>query len=226
MKVIIVFLGSLLVTFLLLWSSSGLLNTFLSKKINRLGKNYLGVEVNTESVSVSLPKGKIKISGLTVANPPGFSQKTFVKVGDLQVHANLLSFLFDQVQIYEIRAKPVHLEVELQNGRFNYQYLFEHLENKQRLKNATINGNDSTINIDELLLEKITAYIRFSSKLKPVILEIQTVQLQNLDTSDGPGALLQIFQQLLKSATPKESSGFLADTTRSLLKHFLRSKSK
>ena len=226
MKVIIVFLGALLVTFLLLWSSSGLLNTFISKQISRLGENYLGVAVNTESVNVSLTKGEIKILGLTVANPSGFSEKTFVKVGDLQVHANLLSFLFDQIQIYKIRAKPIHLEVELQNGRFNYQYLFEHLEDKQRLKKSTITGNNSTSIINELLLEKITAHIRFSSNLKPLILEIQTVKLQNVDTSDGPSALLQILQQLLKSATPKESAGFLADTTKSILRHFLKSKSK
>ncbi len=217
-------LVALVVIFLLLWLvGSGLLNAFAAWQISSLGSDYLGVEVETDVVQVSLFQGKIEISGLSVANPPGFSQVPFAELGYLLVRADLLSFLSDQGRIHEIRARPVLLEVERKDGRFNYQVIQEHLEDRQRLKTATLaDGGASSIRIDQVLLEQVTARVRLLATVKPVTLQIGTVKLQDINTSDGQAALLQVLEQLLEEATPEGGAGFLADTARGVLESLLK----
>ena len=223
MRLFVVGLVALLVMLLLIWSGYSLLNTLTAIQISRLGNDYLGVEVATKKVRVNLFSGEIMVSGLTVANPPAFSEGPFVEVGHLFLHADPLSFLSDQGRIYEIRAKPVHLEVEQKGGRFNYQIILENLEAKQGLKTARIADSASSIKIDRILLEDVQTRVRLVATLAPIALNIGTVKIRDVDSSDGAAALRQILERMLDSATSGRGTGFLGNAARNILESLLGS---
>ena len=223
MRLFVVGLVALLVMLLLVWLGCSLLNTLAAIQISRLGSDYLGVEVATKRVRVTLFSGEIEVSGLTVANPPGFREGPFVEVGHLFLHADLLSFLSDQGRIYEIMARPVHLEVEQKGGRFNYQLILEHLEARQGLKTARMADADSSIKIDHILLEEVTTRVRLGAILEPISLNIGTVKIQDVDTSDWPTALRQVLERMLDSATSGLGTGFLGNAARDILESLLGS---
>ena len=222
-RLLIVCLVGLLLTALFLWPGPGLLNSFARTKVSQLGNDYLGVEVTAEEVRVSPFRGKIEVLGLRVANPPEFSDSSFAEVGHLLVRADLLSFLSEQGRIYEIAARPVQLLIERKGVGFNYQPILEYLRKRKEANTASLAGStSSSLKIDHVLLHNVTARLSLLESLEPLHLEIGTIEIHDLDTSDGSAALFQVLEQLLESAAGGEGAGFLANTARGLLDRLLR----
>ena len=224
-RLLIVCLVGLLLTALFLWPGPGLLNSFAKTRVCRLGTDYLGVEVTAEEVRMSPFRGEIEVVGLTVANPEDFSDSSFAEVGHLRVRADLLSFLSEQGRIYEIAATPVQLLIERKGVGFNYQPILENLRNRKKVNTAALAGSSSpSLKIDHILLDNVTARVTLLASLEPLEVEIGTVEIRNLDTSNGSAALAQVLEQILESAQQGEGSGFLANTARGLLDLLLGSK--
>ena len=216
--------GLLLAALLFLWPGPGLLNAFARASVCRLGTDYLGVEVTAAEVRMSPFRGEIEVVGLRVANPEGFSDSSFAKVGHLRVRADLLSFLSEQGRIHEIAARPVRLLVERKGAGFNYQPILKHLRNRKKVNTAALAGStSSSLKIDHILLDDVSARIILLASLKPLEVEIGTVEIRDLDTSNGSAALAQVLEQMLESAQLGGESGFLANTARGLLDSLLGS---
>ncbi len=211
-------LAALLLAALFLWPGPGLLNSFARTKICQLGTDYLGVPVTAEEVRVSPFRGKIEVLGLTVANPAGFSDASFTEVGHLRVSARLLSFLSEQGHISEIEASPVQLLIERKGLRFNYQPIVERLKAGKKASTASLAGpGSSSLKIDHILLNDVTARLSLLGGGEPFVVDLETVEIHDLDTSDGSAAVLQVLEQLLESAAQAKEGGFLANTAKSLL---------
>ena len=226
-RLLIVCLLGLLLTALFLWPGPGWLNSFARTKVIQLGTDYLGVQVTAQEVRVSPFRGEIEVLGLTVANPAGFSDASFAEVGHLRVNADVLSCLSEQVRISEIVASPAQLLIERQGLRFNYQPILKRLKQRQKATTASLaapSSSSSSLKIDHVLLNDVTARLSLLGNREPFVVDIGTVEIQDLDTSNGSAALLQVLEQLLESAAQGEGGGFLANTARSLLDSLLRPK--
>ena len=222
-RLLILCLTVLLLTALFLWSGPDLLNSFARTKVIQLATDYLGVRVTAEEVRVSPFLGEIEVLGLTVSNPARFSDASFAEVGHLRVSADVLSFLSEQGRIYEIAARPVQLLIERKGVGFNYQPILEHLRKRKEANTASLAGStSSSLKIDHVLLGNVTARLSLLESLEPLHLEIGTIEIHDLDTSDGSAALFQVLGQLLESAAGGEGAGFLANTARGLLDRLLR----
>ena len=226
-RLLIVCLAGLLVAALFfLWPGPGLLNAFARTSVCRLGTDYLGVEVTAEEVRMSPFRGEIEVVGLRMANPEGFSDSSFAEVGHLRVRADLLSFLSEQGRIYAIGAAPVRLLIERKGVGFNYQPILENLRNRKKVNTAALAGSSSSsLKIDHILLKSVTARVILLAGLEPLEVEIGTVEIQDLDTSNGSAALAQVLEQVLESAQLGEGSESLANTARGLLDSLLGSSS-
>ena len=224
-RLLILCLAVLLLTALFLWPGPDFLNSFARTKIIQLGTDYLGVKVTAEEVRVFPFLGEIEVLGLTVANPAGFSDASFAEVGRLRVSADVLSFLSEQGRISEIVASPVQLLIERKGLRFNYQPILERLKQRRKATTASLAAfGSSSLKIDHVLLNDVTARLSLLGNREPFVVDIGTVEIQDLDTSNGSAALLQVLEQLLESAVQGEERGFLANTARSLLESLRRPK--
>ena len=222
-RLLIVLLAGLLLTAFFLWPGPGLLNSFARTKVSQLGTDYLGVEVTAEEVRVSPFRGEIEVLGLRVANPAEFSDSSFAEIGHLLVRADLLSFLSEQGRIYEIAARPVQILIERKGARFNCQPILQHLRKRKEARTASLAGStSSSLKIDHILLDDVTARLSLLASLEPIDLEIGTIEIHDLEPSDGSAALFQVLEQLLASAVEGKGESFLANTARGLLDRLLR----
>ena len=125
---------------------------------------------------------------------------------------------------HEIAARPVRLLVERKGVGFNYQPILEHLRNRKKVNTAALAGStSSSLKIDHILLDDVSARVILLASLEPLEVEIGTVELRDLDTSDGSAALAQVLEQVLESTQLGGESGSLANTARGLLESLLGS---
>ena len=60
-------------------------DSLVKAAIEKYGSEVAGAKVSVSSVRLDIPNGKAIISGLTVANPPGFNTPTAIKLGEISV---------------------------------------------------------------------------------------------------------------------------------------------
>ncbi len=63
----------------------------------------------------------------------------------------------------------------------------------------------------------MTARLSLLGSGEPFVVDLETVEIHDLDTSDGSAAVLQVLEQLLESAAQAKEGGFLANTAKALL---------
>ena len=198
-------LSSLLLAVLLiglfLWPGPVWLDSFARGRVRTVGARVLGVEVEAQDVHVSILRREIEVRGLKVANPPGFSSAPFIEIGTLTLKISPLSFLSEQGHITEIRARPVQLWIERQGLSFNYQPILDRLRTRQPIRAAALGwSGPSSVRIDQILLEEVTARVSLLASLAPLALELGAVDIRDVDTTNSSAALLQVLEQLLDSA--------------------------
>jgi hypothetical protein len=84
------------------------LNAIVERAIEHYGSEAAGTKVTVSSVKIDIRKGKATIRGLSVANPAGFSNNAFFRLGDITVDFDTHSLTKDVPVIEEIRiAAPL-----------------------------------------------------------------------------------------------------------------------
>ncbi|MBF0323458.1 MAG: hypothetical protein HQL42_00160 [Alphaproteobacteria bacterium] len=83
------------------------LDSLVKKAIESAGSEVAGVKVSVGDVKISLSEGKASISGLTVANPPGFTAPTAFALGQISVAIDTGSVTGNPIIIKDVTvAKP------------------------------------------------------------------------------------------------------------------------
>ncbi len=105
--------------------------------IERYGSAAAGTAVRVRKVTIRLASGEGAIAGLTVANPPGFSDPSLFRLGAVRVRIDPRSVAADPVVIDEIRisAPRVFYEVD-RTGTSNLDVLKRNLERHSPGKTA------------------------------------------------------------------------------------------
>src|SRR3972149_2269522 len=83
----------------------------------------LGRRVTLEGpVELSLGlRSAVKIGGIRIANPPGFSGAEFASLGDVGAEVDLIPALRGRLRIHSLEAKNVRVRLErAADGRFNW----------------------------------------------------------------------------------------------------------
>ncbi|MCJ7728397.1 MAG: hypothetical protein MUO27_00705, partial [Sedimentisphaerales bacterium] len=98
-----------LVLWVVLYSLGGYL---LKTGIETAGTKALGVPVEVGDVQLSILKGTIGITGLVVKNPPGYTNKELLILGQGVIIADVRTLLSDVVHIRELKLDDVNLTIE------------------------------------------------------------------------------------------------------------------
>ena len=95
------------------------LDSIVKKIIEDVGTQVAGVKVSVGGVKISLSEGKASISGLTVANPPGFSSDPAFKLGEVSVALDTGSLNKNPIVIKDVLVASPAVSYELASGGSN-----------------------------------------------------------------------------------------------------------
>lgn len=129
-KVILISLGVLvLIAGIILWQVLSNLDSIVADVIENVGSDVVSTEVAVSNVEIDLKGGKATISGLTIENPEGFSNKYIFSMDDVAVDIELSSLGKSPIVINEIliRQPKVFFEVD-KNNVSNMDVLLKNME--------------------------------------------------------------------------------------------------
>lgn len=95
------------------------LDTIVKKVIEDVGSQVTGVKVSVGGVKISLSEGKGSISGLTIANPPGFSSDPAIRLGEISLALDTGSVNKNPVVVKDVTIASPFIGYEMASGGSN-----------------------------------------------------------------------------------------------------------
>jgi hypothetical protein len=95
------------------------LDAIVKRGIESAGTNALGTDVRVDAVAIDLSVGTATLSGLSIANPEGFSNQDMVRFDELSMVIDLGSLRSDIIRITSIRSVNPYVLYELQGTQAN-----------------------------------------------------------------------------------------------------------
>ena len=92
----------------------------------------LGVGAHIDEAALSIIEGTVKIKGLTVNNPVGYTYKNILELGDGRIAVKISSLLGNTVRIKEIKLDGINLVVEQKALSNNLQEVISSIFSKDR----------------------------------------------------------------------------------------------
>lgn len=99
------------------------LDTIVKKVIEDVGSQVTGVKVSVGGVKISLSEGKGSISGLTIANPPGFSSDPAIRLGEIGLTLDTGSVSKNPVVVKDVTIASPFVGYEMASGGSNIDAL-------------------------------------------------------------------------------------------------------
>ncbi len=126
---------------LVLWLLFSNLDSIVARVIENVGSEVLQTEVNVRNVDVDLANGKAGISGLTIANPDGYSEPYIFAMDKIVVGIDIKSLGNSPIVINEIIVRDPKVSLELdKTGRSNLSVL------KDNINRSSKSGADKETN--------------------------------------------------------------------------------
>jgi uncharacterized protein involved in outer membrane biogenesis len=188
LKIIGIIVGVLVVLLLVAWL---MIDRIAKAGIEKGGTYALGVNTTCDSVGLSLLKGELGVSGLTVANPEGFETPHFIKTGRVEVGVDTGTLLSNTIVVNRFELKGLDLNFEHGKGTTNVSAILDNLKSPEAGKKAETPKEEGgrKVKINKVLLHDIVAHVQMlplGGKASTLDIKIDELVLENVD-SDGSG---------------------------------------
>jgi len=141
--------------------------------IETVGGNTLKVDVTVDDVSLSIIGGRLEMTDLDIANPPGYQHDKMLQIGNTRLDMNVRSLLSDTVAIRRLDLDTVTLVIEqkdvIQNNLHEVLKSLPSADAEPRPENAA----GKKLHIDKLTISNV----KVRTKLLPVPGRLDTVEL-------------------------------------------------
>ena len=125
-KILWVVLALVVILGILVWRVFANLDAIVASIIETEGSKALGTEVAVSGVTLDLTSGKAGISGLTIANPDGFSGGDAFALDSIEVQIDIASLQTDVFVIDSVNIGGSSIAYELKaDGSNNFQALMD-----------------------------------------------------------------------------------------------------
>ncbi len=130
-KIVAVLVGLLVVIILVLGVITLRLDKVIKTSVETLGPKFTGVSVKLDKVSLSLLNGELKLAGLMIGNPQGFSTPSAMTLGNFEAKLAVGSLFSDKIIVERvlIQAPEITFEGSLQGS--NLSKLLEQIQGGQ-----------------------------------------------------------------------------------------------
>jgi len=182
------------------------LDGIVQSAIIRYGSQVTQTDVKVASVEIKLQTGAGKISGLSIANPPGFTDPDAIKLGLISTKIDTDSVTKNPIIIDEIlvRSPSIYYEINA-SGISNIDIL------KKNIAKVTESGGDSAkeessdsgirLIIRKLSIENSKAVVRVAAMgNRNLTANIPTIRLTDIGKKSGgasPARIAQIISKIL-----------------------------
>ena len=193
------------------------LDSLIKTSVETIGPQVTGVAVTLEKVSLSLLKGELKLKGLVVGNPEGFSTPSAMSLGSFEARLNVKSLLSDKIIVEQVLIKAPEITYEGSLKGSNLSKLMEQIggdeeppaeekkpEEKPQPKEQAEGGKKVIIN--DLLIEDARVNLSISGlggHAAP--LPLPAIHLQDIgkekDGASIPEVIGMVFGAVFKAVT-------------------------
>lgn len=98
------------------------------KAVEQASTDSLGVTTTLESVRLGFFDADCAIGGLTIANPPGFTEQPFLTMREGHVAVTMGSLMDDVVEVPTLTLDGATINVEMRGDRANYDVLLDNIK--------------------------------------------------------------------------------------------------
>lgn len=172
--------------------------------VEKGGTHVLGVETELDGASVGVFSGELGLSGLSVANPPGFEREHFLGLEKAAMQVSLGSLTGERVEAPLLLLEGVSLDLERSGDSSNYGTILDHLEKmggeaENEPPSEEKDGTSKRFVIRQVVLRDISAHVKLSALGQDFA---QTVTLPEL-TLDNVGNDEQSLRSLVSQIVTK-----------------------
>lgn len=170
-----------------LWS----IDSLARRAVEKAGTHVLGVATTLDRMSIGVVSPGASMHALTVANPPGFSDPTFLSLGEGALALDITSLRTDVVRIPSIRLTDLRVNLEQKGGEGNARTILAHMKSVLASRSGGSGGTGGSGGesggrryvIDELLIEQVHITAKGSGLpiLQPTLeLKVPKIRLESL----------------------------------------------
>ncbi len=192
-----------------IWQIFANLDSIVANVIENVGTEVLGTPVKVSKVSLDLTGGKAAISGLTIKNPPGYSDPNVFSMDDVAVNIDIASLGKNPLVIKEIliRQPKVFAEVN-KEGVSNLQVLSKNIEASSSSSADETSEPAATDESGEelkLIIRKFNfegGNMKASSQLEPdkkIDQALPVIRMQNLGADKGGATGQEIASEMMQA---------------------------
>lgn len=207
--IVIVALGALALSF----SIDGMVKS----ELEDTAAEMMNTSVDVEDVSISLLDGSGTISGITIHNPEGFSERPAVKLQQIRIKINVSSLLADTVIANEVHIQTPELYFEQKASGNNFDALTANMEGSS--------SSDTNLIVDYLLVANgtvmVTADIGEEESVKAEFAQIEIEGIGRSGNNTMEQTLRQILEPVLQKALQEAIEQGLMDKAKDALKEVL-----
>ena len=182
-----------------------MINTLARLGIQAGATHALGVESTVEKVNLNLFAGKLRIDGLTIANPEGFETEHLMHSGRFELEMKPMSVLTDTIEISRFDLDGLDVNIEQRLGGSNVSKISDNLSrfesDKGKDEDAAKEDEGKNVKVDRITIRNVTAHFHMLPELHPVgpiTVNVPIIELTDV-TSDNAGgvAVPELVRRLL-----------------------------
>ncbi|NQU09067.1 MAG: hypothetical protein HQ583_10915 [Candidatus Abyssubacteria bacterium] len=183
------------------------LDALIRSGIETVGSRSLGVEVKLSWAHLSIPRGKLTLLGLHIANPDGYKTNSLFTAKRASVTMRPAALFQDELTIDSIVLKSPRLTVEQSLGGTNISKVLGGIKGKApEMEKREEKGEEKTYRVKTLSITG--AKVTFSSFLTakaPVTVPLPDIEMKNFSSADEKGLVFarvieKVFLNMIKSA--------------------------
>lgn len=189
------------------------LDTIAKLGVERGATAALGVPTALDSMSLRLFRGECELRGLKVSNPQGFDTTHFLTLKSGKVAVAPASLLQPKVVVPEIVLSGIDLNMEMKNGKANYQAILDQIKKIQQQDSGSgqAGGEGKHFVINKLVIEDVTVHanlLPLGGKATTVKIALDRIELKDLGTDTPSGVTLaqvttEVTRAILQSVAGK-----------------------
>lgn len=190
--------------------------------IEKGGTYAMGVDTKVASVSVKLRDASVSLSGLSIANPQGFTSPTFVQLPSAGVSLKAESLSTPIIELPSLELTGLTVNLERKSGASNYQVILDNLKKLQGSggKPAQSTGQEKKLVINKVEIRDTTIkadMLGLGAASPTVTVPISRISLSNVGKGQGGVAdsgvtaeeLASIIVQAILAAAVENGEGLI-----------------
>ena len=126
------------------------LNGVVRRAVEHVGTQTTGVATTLRGASINVRGGGAMLTGLNIANPPGFKADRFMSLESTDVDLNVGTIRSDTIEVSHVKLSGIVVNLEGTPGSMNYDAILDHIKKQGREKKPSEPGTKFIVKTIEL----------------------------------------------------------------------------